>query len=147
MTERRDEATLAEKLAEITDHLVADEPVGPVEEGELATLVETVAKLRATITTAPPSPEFAVRLREQALAALPAPPIAISERLREVINRLLRDEDFRRGFLISPETALRQAGLQLSSAEMAALKRMEPDDLKEWMADLDERVSKSGLPW
>ena len=25
--------------------------------------------------------------------------------------------------------------------------RMEPDDLKEWMADLDERISKSGLPW
>jgi RNA polymerase sigma factor (sigma-70 family) len=40
-----------------------------------------------------------------------------------------------------------RAGIQLSSAEMAALKRMEPDDLKEWMADLDERISKSGLTW
>jgi hypothetical protein len=102
---------------------------------------------RTAIVTAPPSPEFATRLREQALATLPAPQAVISERLREVINRLLRDDDFRQGFLISPETALQRAGIQLSSAEMAALKKMEPDDLKEWMADLDERISKSGLPW
>jgi hypothetical protein len=147
MTERRDETALAEKLAEITDHLVAGEPVGAVEEGEMAALVETVAKLRAAMVTAQPSAEFAARLCEQALAALPAPETAISERLREVINRLLRDQDFRQGFLASPEAALQRAGIQLSSAEMAALKKMEPDDLKEWMADLDERISKSGLPW
>lgn len=147
MTERRDETTLAEKLAEITDHLVVGEPEGPVEEGELAALVETVVRLRSVIATAPPSAEFAARLREQALAALPTPQMAISERLREVINRLLRDQDFRQGFLASPEAALQRAGIQLSSAEMAALKKMEPDDLKEWMADLDERISKSGLPW
>lgn len=146
MTERRDETTLAKKLAEITDHLVAGEPVGPVKEGELAALVETVVKLRAATATAPPS-EFAARLREQALAALPAPRTTISERWREVIGRLLRDKDFRRDFLASPEAALQRAGIQLSSAEMAALKRMEPGDLKEWMADLDERISKSGLPW
>jgi hypothetical protein len=147
MTERRDETVLAEKLAEITDRLAVGEPVGPVEEGEQAALVETVVKLRAAIATAPPSPEFAARLREQALAALPAPQVTISERLREIIGRFLKDEDFRRGFLASPEAALRQAGVQLSNAEMAALKKMEPDDLKEWMADLDERISKSGLPW
>jgi hypothetical protein len=146
MAKRRDETTLAEKLAEITDHLVAGESVGLVEEGELEALVETVIKLRAAIAT-PPSPEFAARLREQALAALPAPQVAVSERLREVIGRLLRDEDFRRGFLASPEAALQRAGVQLTAAEMAALKKMEPDDLKEWMADLDERISKSGLPW
>ena len=69
----------------------------------------------------------------------------ISEGLREVINHLLRDNDFRRSFLASPEATLQRAGIQLSSAEMAALKRMEPDDLKEWMADLDERISKFGL--
>ena len=147
MTERRDETTLAEKLAEITDHLVAGEPVGPVEEGEMAALVETVAKLRTAIVTAQPSPEFAARLREQVLAALPASQVTVSERWREVIGRFLEDEDFRRGFLASPEAALQRAGIQLSSAEMAALKKMEPDDLKEWMADLDERISKSGLPW
>ena len=145
MTERRDEITLAEELAEITDHLLAGQPVGPVEKEELAALAETVVKLRATITTAPPSPEFTARLREQALAALPAPPKTISEGLRAVINHLLRDNDFRRSFLASPEAALQRAGIQLSSAEMAALKRMEPDDLKEWMADLDERISKFGL--
>lgn len=147
MTERRDEITLAEELAEITDHLLAGEPVGPVEKEELAALAETVVKLRATITTAPPSPEFTARLREQALAALPAPPTTISEGLREVINHLLRDNDFRRSFLASPEATLQRAGIQLSSAEMAALKRMGPDDLKEWMADLDERISKFGLSW
>lgn len=147
MTKRRDETVLAEKLAEMTEHLLAGELVESVQEGELKALVETVVKLRAAMVTAPPSPEFAAHLREQVLAALPVPQLAISERLREVISRLLREEDFRQGFLASPETALQQAGIQLSSVEMAALKRMEPDDLKEWMADLDERISKSGLPW
>jgi hypothetical protein len=147
MTERGDERALAEGLAGMTDALMAGEPVGLVEDGELPALGETVARLRTVLCVGPPSPEFATRLRERALAVLAAPAVVISERLREVIARLVEDEAFRRDFLIAPETALRRAGVQLSSVEMAALKKMEPDALREWMADLDERVSKSGLPW
>jgi hypothetical protein len=155
MTERGDEGVapevppdaLAESLAGMTDSLMAGEPVGLAEAGELPALGETVARLRTVLCVGPPSLEFATRLRERALAALAAPGVVISERLREVIARLVGEEAFRRDFLVAPETTLRRAGVQLSSVEMAALKRMEPDDLREWMADLDERISKSGLPW
>ena len=144
MAKRRDETVLAEELAKTTDRLVVGEPVGPVEE-ELEGLVEMVAQLRTAVVSAPPSPEFAALLRERAVAELPTPQATVSERLQEIIGRLLGEEGFRRDFFAAPEGALRRAGIQLSAAEMAALKGMEPDELKEWMADLDERISKSGL--
>jgi hypothetical protein len=144
MARRPDEARLAEELAQITGRLIAGEPAGRVED-EMRGLVEMVAKLRAAVAGVPLSPDFAARLRERALAELPVPQASISERLQEVIARLLGEEEFRQGFFASPEAALRRAGIQLSAAEMAALKAMEPEDLKEWMADLDERISKSGL--
>jgi hypothetical protein len=139
---------LAEHLAEMTDSLLAGQPAGSPGEGGVPALAQTVARLRAALCAEPPSPAFVSRLRDEALAAFPAQQAPISERLREVIRRLLGDEGFRRDFVVAPETTLQRAGIELSSAEMAALKRMEPDDLQEWAADLDERISKSsGLPW
>jgi hypothetical protein len=131
----------------MTDSMIAAEAVGPVGDGDLAGLVETVARLRAALCVAAPSPAFAASLGEQAVAVLPVPEAAASERLRRVIGRLLAERGFRRDFFAAPESTLEGAGILLSSAEMAALRRMEADGLQEWMADLDERISKSGLPW
>jgi hypothetical protein len=151
MTEHEEEGVapeaLAFDLAAITDSMVAGEPVGPVRDGALAGLVETVARMREALGVAAPSPALAASLREQAVSALPAPSIAASERLRHVIGRLVAEKGFRGDFFAAPETTLAQAGIQLSSAEMAALMRLQADGLQEWMADLDERISKAGLPW
>jgi hypothetical protein len=148
MTERGEAWELAEGLAEVTDSLVAGEAGAPPEDGELAGLAETVARLRAALGAAPPSPIFAARLRDQALAAFSAPQAHVSEGFRAVIRRLLGEEGFRRDFFAAPETTLQRAGIQLTSAEVAAFKRMEAGDLQEWAADLEERISKSsGWPW
>ena len=140
-------AKLAEKLADLTDRIFEGEQIdiGEADQtGELGDLAKTVQKLQAA-SQATPDPAFAIRLRNLSMAALPKKKETVSERLQDVINRLIGDEEFRTNFFASPETTLQRAGFQLSPAEIAALKEMEPENLEEWLTDLDERISKSGL--
>jgi hypothetical protein len=141
MAKRKDEKKKAEELATLTDRLLAGESLDPQ---ELEGLGGTVQRLRKSSQQSP-DPAFATRLRNLAMAALPKPAPSVSERLQAVISKLLGDEDFRTSFFASPEATLQRAGFQLSPAEIAALKEMEPENLQEWMTDLDERISKSGL--
>ena len=141
MVTKKDEQALAGELADLTDRLFAGEEVDADKLGDLA---EAVQRLQAA-SQATPDPAFAVRLRNLAMAALPKKKETLSERLQEVINRLIGDEEFRTSFFASPEATLQRAGFQLSPAEIAALKEMEPENLEEWLTDLDERISKSGL--
>ena len=144
MTKKDDQARKAEQFAELTDRLLAGEQIDPAEAGKLAPLLQTVAKLDATAQTEP-SPGLATRIRNLAMAELSGPKATISDRIQEVIKRLIGDEDFRTNFFAAPESTLQQAGFQLTPAEIAALKEMEPENLENWMTDLDERISKSGL--
>ncbi|MBL7162394.1 MAG: Franean1_4349 family RiPP [Anaerolineales bacterium] len=150
MAKRKDEQTLAGELADLTDRIFAGEQIDGATLGDAGDadqagdLANTVQKLKTTSQTTPDS-AFAIRLRNLAMAALPQKKETVSERLNEVISRLVGDEDFRNNFFASPETTLQRAGYQLSPAEIAALKEMEPENLQEWMTDLDERISKSGL--
>jgi len=144
MSKKKDEQTLADKLADLTDHIFEGEQIDAADADQVSDLVKTVQKLQAA-SDAAPDPAFATRLRNLAMAALPRKKESVSERLQEVISRLIGDEDFRTNFFASPETTLQRAGFQLSPAEIAALKEMEPENLEEWMTDIDERISKSGL--
>jgi hypothetical protein len=144
MTKKDDQARKAERFAELTDRLLAGEQIDSTEAEKLAPLLETVASLKAN-AEAEPSPGLAIRIRNLTMAELPGPKATISERLQEVIKRLIGDEDFRTNFFAAPESTLQQAGFQLTPAEIAALKEMEPENLENWMSDLDERISKSGL--
>lgn len=144
MTKKDDQARKAERFAELTDRLLAGEQIDSTEAEKLAPLLETVASLKAN-AEAEPSPGLATRIRNLTMAELPGPKATISERLQEVIKRLIGDEDFRTNFFAAPESTLQQAGFQLTPAEIAALKEMEPENLENWMSDLDERISKSGL--
>ncbi len=144
MVTKKDEQALAGKLADLTDRLFEGEEVNVEKLDQLGDLAETVQRLHAA-SQATPDPAFAIRLRNLAMAALPKKKETLSERLQEVINRLIGDEEFRTSFFASPEATLQRAGFQLSPAEIAALKEMEPENLEEWLTDLDERISKSGL--
>lgn len=144
MTKKKDEQSLANQLADLTDRIYEGEEINVENLGELGDLAKTVQKLQ-TASQAEPDPNFAIRLRNLVTAALPKKKETVSDRLQEVISRLIGDEDFRTNFFASPETTLQRAGFQLSPAEIAALKEMEPENLEEWLTDLDERISKSGL--
>ena len=141
MAKKKDEQKLANELADLTDRIFDGEQI---DAAELDNLGETVQKLKAA-SQATPDPNFAIRLRNLAMATLPKKKESVSERLQEVIARLVGDEDFRNNFFASPEATLQSAGFQLSPAEIAALKEMEPENLEAWLTDLDERISKSGL--
>ena len=144
MTKKDDQKEKAEKLARLTDRLLEGGRVDPVEAGELAPLLQTVARLEKIAQTEP-SPGLADRLLNLVMAELPDPSVSVSDRLQKVIARLIGDEVFRKNFFVAPESTLQQAGFQLTPAEIAALKEMEPENLESWMTDLDERISKSGL--
>ncbi len=146
MAKKKDEQTLADTLANLTDRIFEGEQIDASELGleDMQELAKTVQKLQAA-SQATPDPNFAIRLRNLSMAALPKKKETVSERLQEVIARLIGDEDFRNNFFASPEATLQRAGFQLSPAEIAALKEMEPENLEEWLTDLDERISKSGL--
>jgi hypothetical protein len=144
MAKRKDKQMLADELADLTDRIFEGEEIDTTELGELGDLAKTVQRLRVA-SDATPDPAFATRTRNLAMAALPRKKETVSERLQEVISRLIGDEKFRTNFFASPEATLQRAGFQLSPAEIAALKEMEPEDLEEWLTDLDERISKSGL--
>jgi hypothetical protein len=145
MAKKKDKQTLANELADLTDRIFEGEQIDAENLGDLSELAKTVQKLQAA-SQAEPDPAFAIRLRNLSLAALPKKKKeTVSERLQEVISRLIGDEEFRTNFFASPEATLQRAGFQLSPAEIAALKEMEPEDLEEWLTDLDERISKSGL--
>jgi hypothetical protein len=144
MAKKKDKQTLANELADLTDRIFVGEQIEAENLGDLKDLAQTVQKLQ-TASQVEPDPAFAIRLRNLSMAALPRKKETVSDRLQEVISRLIGDEEFRTNFFSSPEATLQRAGFQLSPAEIAALKEMEPENLEEWLTDLDERISKSGL--
>ena len=65
-----------------------------------------------------------------------------------VIGKLATDEDFRRWYAASPETALAQAaaaGLELTPVERRALIDLEMDACERFAARVDPRLQKIGL--
>lgn len=60
-----------------------------------------------------------------------------------VVEKLIGDEGFRKGFFEDPEAALAQAGLELNEEELAALKKVDQKCVDLFLADVDERLSKA----
>ena len=67
----------------------------------------------------------------------------ISEKQLQVLEKLIGDEGFRKGFFKDPETALAQAGLELSEEELAALQKIDQTLIDSFLSDVEERLSKS----
>jgi hypothetical protein len=65
--------------------------------------------------------------------------MATKKEIHELIGRAVADADFRASLVEEPETAVKDAGFDLTEEQLAALKRV---DLKGLGADLDERLSK-----
>jgi hypothetical protein len=144
---KKDEIKRAQELAELADRLLAGQKIDSTGDEAMDALVETLFDLMDVTDAPEPDPAFQIRARNLAMAALPKPQEkpSLSEQFQAVLARLLGEEDFRKSFFANPEETVRQAGFQLSPVEMAALKEMEPENLQDWMGDLDERISKSGF--
>ena len=67
--------------------------------------------------------------------------MATQEDLRAVAGKAVADPAFRQKLLDNPEKAVRDAGIDLSPEQMAALKNMDKEELEKGLADLDERLT------
>ena len=67
----------------------------------------------------------------------------ISERQLKVLEKLIGDEEFRKGFFEDPDSAIAKAGLDLNEEELAGLKVLDVGLLSSTLTDLDLRLSKS----
>lgn len=141
-----DEQKNSERLADLTDKLLSGVELRKEEQEEIDALMAIVETIQDNTKDSTPSPQFAKNLRKMVLNELPVQKPELSERVQKVLAKLLGEEDFRKNFFLSPEDTLFKAGFQLTTAEIAALIEMTSEDQKEWFSDLDERISKSGLP-
>ena len=67
----------------------------------------------------------------------------ISEKQLKVLEKLIGDEEFRKGFFEDPDSAIAKAGLDLNEEELAGLKVLDVGLLSSTLTDLDLRLSKS----
>jgi len=67
----------------------------------------------------------------------------ISEKQLKVLEKLIGDEEFRKGFFEDPDAAIAKAGLDLNEEELAGLKVLDVGLLRSTLTDLDLRLSKS----
>ena len=62
-------------------------------------------------------------------------------KLREIAGKALADPDFRQKLLADPVTAVSEAGYELTTEQIEALKDMNREQLEQGLTDLDERLT------
>lgn len=67
--------------------------------------------------------------------------MATQEDLRTVAGKAVADPAFRQKLLDNPEAAVKEAGIELTTQQMEALKRMDKEQLEKGLTDLDKRLS------
>lgn len=69
--------------------------------------------------------------------------MATQDDLRAVAGKALSDPEFRQKLLDDPETAVKEAGFDLSDEQIEALKEMDSEQFEKGLAEIDERLSMS----
>ncbi|MBC8492852.1 MAG: hypothetical protein H8D43_03625 [Chloroflexi bacterium] len=64
----------------------------------------------------------------------------------KVLQNLIADDDFRKSFFEDPEAALAGAGLEVSEEDLAALKKIDQAAIDNFLSEVEERLSRTGLP-
>jgi hypothetical protein len=67
--------------------------------------------------------------------------MATQDDLRAVAGKALADPEFRQKLVDDPETAVNEAGIELSGEQMKALKEMDKEQFEGALEDLDERLT------
>ena len=70
--------------------------------------------------------------------------MATKKEIHELIGRVVADPDFRASLQDDPEAAVKEASYDLTDEQMNALKQV---DMKAMGEDLENRLSKSGMPF
>jgi hypothetical protein len=110
------------------------------ETDDISSLLETVRTISSVMQPKQPSEEFIARVSHAAQERLEE---QISmEKIERIIGMAVTDEDFRSGFFQDIVAACRSAGFDLTPREIAALRNLKEDAVKEFANSLDERITK-----
>ena len=149
MKNRRSEEKLEKLLVSFTENLTGETSrvvgLNPEEmdfpsEKEISSLFETVQTISSVIQPGE-LPEGIVnrisctakeRFREQMSA----------EKIQKIIGMAVTMDDFRKSLFLDIITACRGVGLALTPKEIAALRNLKEDAIKEFANSLDERITK-----
>ena len=63
------------------------------------------------------------------------------DELRTIAGKALADTAFRAKLLADPEAAVKEAGIELTSEQLTALKEMDKEELERGLTELDGRLT------
>ena len=151
MKEIGSEEKLDKMLADFTDDLVAEaseskelsyKKINDLSDGkgEILSLFETVQTISSVVRPSEVSHEFMDRV---SMAAQQRFQERIStEKIQKIIGMAVTVADFRKALFNDIVSACRGIGLSLTPREIAALRNLKEDSVKEFANSLDERITK-----
>jgi len=119
-------------------------------EDRALSLLDTIRTISSVIQPKQPSEEFIARVSRAAQERLQSQ-VAESEELREqisaekiqrIIGMAVTEKHFRESFFRDIVAACRGAGFNLTTSEIAALRSLKEEAVKEFANSLDERITK-----
>ena len=108
--------------------------------GEVLSLFEAVRTVSSVIQPKQPSEDFMARV-SRAVQEKFQDQIS-TEKIQRIIGMAVTVEDFRKSLFRDVVAACRSIGLSLTPKEVAALRSLKEDAVKEFANSLDERITK-----
>ena len=151
MKKKCSEEKLEKMLADYTDDLIAEskgsrhlssEDMGfPLEKkGEALSLFRTVNIISSVVHPKQTSEEFVDRVSESARKRFHEQ--VSTEKLQKIIGMAVTVGEFRKALFRDIVSACRGIGMSLTPREIAALRNLKEDSVKEFANSLDERITK-----
>ena len=149
MKKRGSEEKLDKLLADFTENLtgeavtaveVGSEEIDPASREDLLALFEIIQVISSVIQPRQLPEEFAVRVSHVAQERFQGQ--VSMEKIQQIIGMAVTTEDFRKSLFQDIVAACRGIGLSLTPKEIAALKNLKEDAVKEFANSLDERITK-----
>jgi hypothetical protein len=147
--DRRSEKKLEQLLVDFTENLTGEEykavefsseEISSLSEKEVSSLFETVQVISSVIQSKEVPEEFLTRV-SRATQERFQEQMSV-EKIQRIIGMAVTMEDFRRELFQDIVAACRGIGLSLTPKEIAALRNLKEDAVKEFANSLDERITK-----
>ena len=151
MKKRGSEEKIEELLADFTESLTgkADSSVETGSEkmdsiseetDEVSSLFKTVQTISSAIKPKQPSQEFMDKVSQTVQERFQEE--ISTEKIQRIIGMAVTMEDFRKSLFHDIVAACRSVGFDLNPKEIAALRNLKEDAVKEFASSLDERITK-----
>jgi len=149
MKKKRSEKKLEKSLVNFTDNLTwktgkavecSSQRTDSPSEKEVSSLFETIRIISSVIQPKQLSEEFADRI--SAAAQKRYQEQVSEEKIQRIIGMAVTMEDFRKSLFQDIIDACRGVGMILTPGEIAALRNLKEDAVKEFANSLDERITK-----